>query len=243
METFVISLSRTPQRYRQFAQANAAHANVIRVDAEDGRQHPIEDLQASRIVSGELMFTPGAIGNALSHRKLWQHAIERNESITVCEDDALLHDDFQSESQRLLSSLHGAWDLVMWGWNFDAILLANAQTPLSAFLIQCNQDEMRGNKMSYLRRPVQPTLLRLRGAFGTVCYSISAQGARKFMKMCFPLKQSTLSFPEINFYMPVGALDAVMCMHYTDALAFVSFPPLAVTDNDHGASTVQTEFS
>jgi GR25 family glycosyltransferase involved in LPS biosynthesis len=239
MKTYVIALRRTPQRYDQFVRANAKHRNIERFDAVDGSVHTIEELQETGLVEGGLAYTPGAIGNALSHRQLWQIAIEKNVPITVCEDDACLHDDFFRESERIIEHLHGAWDVILWGWNFDSVFLANPEPNLSVFFMQFNQTELRANKSEYLKNKVQVIPLRLRGAFGTVCYSISPQGAQKFHDCCFPLQKRVLTIPEINFNMHCGALDALMCCHYRQMRSYACFPPLAVTDNDQSTSTVQ----
>ena len=241
MKTFVLSLERTPERYKAFLESNRFHQTIELSPAVDGRGLILEDLQSSGLIDGYLPFSSGAIGNALSHRKLWEVAVSQNVPVTVCEDDANLHRHFSEVSEKILAQLDRNWDVVLWGWNFDSIFLANPYPNLSTILMQFNQNEMRANKSVYLNAPVAPTLLRLCAVFGSVCYSISPKGARKFLDYCFPLRQFTLSVPEINFNMHVGALDAVMCSFYRQALCFVCFPPLAVTDNDHAISTVQTQ--
>ncbi len=240
METFVISLPRTPERYEQFTRNNAKHTRIVRVDAVDGKTRSLNDLQEGGLVEGSPAYTPGAIGNALSHHQLWVYAAEKDVPVTICEDDAFLHDDFAAEQEKLLRRLGGDWDVVLWGWNFDSILLAAPDTSLSPFLMQFRQDEMRRNKISYLQAPIHPTLLRLRAAFGSMCYSISPAGAQRYLGYCFPLRPFEFSIPEINFRMNNVALDAMMCSFYRNSRSWVCFPPLAVTDNDHETSTVQS---
>ncbi len=239
METFVISLRRTPERYEQFAQNNARHRRIVRVDAVDGKMRSLDDLREGGLVAGPLAYTAGAIGNALSHHQLWVYAAEKGVPVTICEDDAFLHDDFATEQEKLLRRLGDDWDVVLWGWNFDSVLLAAPETNLSPFLMQFRQDEMRANKLGYLSAPAHPTLLRLQAAFGSMCYSISPAGAMAYLEYCFPLRPLTVAIPEINFQMSNVALDATMCSFYRKSRSWVCFPPLAVTDNDHSVSTVQ----
>ncbi len=239
MKTFVLSLQRTPERYQTFLESNEIHPSIELSPAVDGRVLDLAELQNEGLVDGNLRFSKGALGNALSHRKLWELAVAENVPITICEDDAQLHRKFSETSAIMLARMDPKWDIVLWGWNFDSVLLANPYPNLSTVLMQFNQNEMRANKLQYLQSHLDPTLLRLCTAFGSVCYSISPDGARKFLEYCFPLRQFTLSVPELSFNMEVGALDAVMCSFYRQALCFVCFPPLAVTDNDHSISTVQ----
>lgn len=239
-KTFVISLARTPERYEEFGGNNATHKTIERFDAIDGNAYSLRDLERDSVVAPPLEYSRGALGNALSHRRLWEYAIENQVPVTICEDDAYLHDSFFFESERLLLGLERNWDLVYWGWNFDSVLLADIEPRLSSCLMHFDQDALRRNKYSYLHIAVQPSLMRLRAAFGSMCYSISPAGAKKFLEFCFPLRQAVVEIPELNFTMANVALDAMMCNCFRQTSSWACFPPLAVTDNDHATSTVQT---
>jgi hypothetical protein len=102
------------------------------------------------------------------------------------------------------------------------------------------QDPMRANKHEYLRTPISVSTLRLRNAFGSVCYSISPGGARKFLDYCFPLREFTLEIRETNFKLPNVALDVMMCSYFRQTSSWACFPPLALTDNDQSASSVRS---
>jgi GR25 family glycosyltransferase involved in LPS biosynthesis len=240
MKTFVISLERTPERLEEFVKSNPRHKFIQAVPAADGRLIDVAELRDTGLVEGELPYTAGAVGNALSHRELWVYAAEKGVPVTICEDDAVLHEDFEQETQRLLKLAPRDWDVVLWGWNFDSILLADTMPSLSPCYMRFDQAAMRQNKGQYLRSRIQPGLLRLYAAFGSVCYSISPGGAMRYLEYCFPLRDRILSVPEIGFHLRTGALDAIMCACYRESNSLVCFPPLAVTDNDHATSTVQT---
>jgi len=240
MKWYVISLDRTPERYSTFRRANSAHGYIERFPAVDGRHLNLAELGRQGLADMTLTYTKGAIGNALTHRALWQRAVEDNEAITVFEDDAYLHDQFASASERLLSQLPPNWDIVLWGWNFDSGLIAAPEPRLAVCLMRFNQAEMREHKSGYLRGKPHSVLLRLHACFGTVSYSISPSGARKFLQRCFPLHQFVLSIPDFGINLQSGGLDAELCRHYQSTESRVCFPPLVVTDNDSGNSTVQT---
>jgi glycosyl transferase, family 25 len=80
----------------------------------------------------------------------------------------------------------------------------------------------------------------MKAAFGTMCYSISPAGASKFLDLCFPLRQLTVEIPELGFKVDNVGLDAVMCQQFRETSSWACFPPLALSDNDHSISTVQT---
>jgi len=243
MQTFVISLKRTPERHEQFVHNNSGIPGIVRVDAVDGNTLSLDQLKKQNLIDGELEYTKGAIGNALSHKQLWERCIAEKAAITICEDDAYLHHDFTAATERQLQLLGGDWDIVLWGWNFNTVFLARPEPNLSHCHIIFNQSEMRANKSAYLKAEHHPTMLRLQAALGTVCYSISPRGAKRLLEYCFPLTQFALLVPEVKFNLVISALDAVMCSQYRDIRAWACFPPLAVTDNDEASSTVQTDRS
>src|SRR5439155_5872874 len=113
--------------------------------------------------------------------------ISRKAAITVCEDDAIFHRNFLEHAPRLISSVEPEWDLVMWGWNFDSILLFDLVPGVSPCLANFNQDQLRSAIATYQDQRISPTLFRLLRAFGTVCYSISPRGAQILMERTLPL--------------------------------------------------------
>lgn len=91
----VISLARATERRRAITQ-QMSHLGLDYefFDAVDGVVgHPLFSLydpQAVTAIGGKPM-THGQLGCFASHYILWQHSVERNESIIVLEDDACLH--------------------------------------------------------------------------------------------------------------------------------------------------------
>lgn len=102
MRIFLINLDRTPERLADFRRVNSHLKDVSRFSAVDGRTIDRKKLVERGIFTEGVSYTDGAIGNALSHLRLWKQAIELGEPITVTEDDAIFH--FQFESWRLVSS-------------------------------------------------------------------------------------------------------------------------------------------
>jgi hypothetical protein len=91
------------------------------------------------------------------------------------------------------------------------------------------------------RRVVETTLFRNLRSLGTVCYSISPRGARRLFEVCTPLRPLDTFHPGINRVLPNSGIDNVMAHAAPFMDAFVSVPPLVLTENDRGASTVQDD--
>lgn len=235
----VISLARTPQRLAGFAQAHPRLPYQV-FPAVEGREQAADALRAQGLFDGSVDYVPGAVGCALSHLRLWERAIETGQPVTVCEDDARLHADFVPLATRLIESLGPDWDFVLWGWNFDAMLLCRLIPGLSACDLRFSQPDMRRNGPHYLASPVDPRPYRLMRAFGIPAYTLSAQGARKFRQHVLPVRRMDVHFPGINRTLPNTGIDIMMNALYPSAQAHVCFPPLALTDNEHAISTIQT---
>src|SRR5215217_5815365 len=120
----LINLDPAADRLRAFSETNAHLREVARFPAVDGSGVDVPALvRSGKIKPGILdTYTAGRIGAALSHLALWDKAINTGEALTVCEDDAILHPDYEAHAGRLLNQLPPDWDIILWGWNFNASL-------------------------------------------------------------------------------------------------------------------------
>lgn len=241
MDTYVINLDRSTERLQEFLRNNAHLPDIQRFSAVDGGTVNRRQLVESNVISNDLPYTSGAIGNALSHISLWKVAVERDAATTVCEDDAVLHDSFSDLLPRLMASVPRDWDLLMWGWNFDSVLMFDLMPGVSSCLAAFDQDQLRSAVRTYQTQPLFPQLFRLIRSFGVICYTVSPAGAKKLLERCLPVRAMTISVPGVNARLPNYGIDIMMSSVYPDLNAYVGFPPLAVTRNEHASSTVQRQ--
>jgi glycosyl transferase, family 25 len=237
MRTFIISLERTPERLERFHAINAGDPGFEYFAAVDGSTLSLEAVVAQGLFDPTVRYTKGAIGNALSHISLWKDVRDSGQAATICEDDAILHANFQARSAELLQGLDH-WDIVLWGWNFNSVLSAGLLPGLTDCTVVFNQDELRKNAIEWRQSVVEPRLFRLYRAFGTMCYSISPRGAQRLLSYMIPVRETQVYFPLLNAVVTNSTLDVMLNGVYPNLDAFVSFPPLAVTYNDHSTSTV-----
>lgn len=235
----VISLERSQERRKSFLAANA-HLDFQIFPAVDGSRLPQTVLQDRELFIPPLPFpTLGAYGVALSHLRLWERAIDTGSALTVAEDDAVFRQDFASASEEILRLLPQDWDFVLWGWNFDSILSLMGLPDVSPSVMVFNQDALRANLARYKSQTTRAYPLRLDKCFGIPAYSISPKGARRFKEHCFPLRNFSLVFPLLAHPMANTGIDIAMNQIYSSTQSFVSYPPLAVTENRHDISTIQ----
>jgi GR25 family glycosyltransferase involved in LPS biosynthesis len=234
---YVISLERTPQRWRAFEAANQGGPAYMRFDAVDGLKIDGGDLISGGMMSADLDYTPGAVGCALSHIAFWRACAVADGPVTVCEDDAILHPDFQTYAAAA-ADLQPDFDLILWGWNFNSVL-AGEVFEGAPFAMGFDEDRMRQSTAAFRSKPPTPTLLRLHRAFGTVCYTLSPKGAAKLLALCLPLAPQRVFFPLLNRESENTGIDIAMNAAYPQMAAYAAFPPLALTPNETALSTVE----
>lgn len=247
MRVHVISLDRTPERFSAFTTVNRHLTEVTRYSAVDGRHLDLAGLVARGIIANDVLttYSASALGCTLSHVGLWTVAIETGRTVTVAEDDAIFHRDFDGLAESAMRELPPDWDIVLWGFNFDGFLSFEMLPGVSYCLGQFDQQGMRAGVATFQRLALSPRLFRLRWAFGTVCYSISPKGARLFRSGLCPLRPMVSVIPEGGRASPGGTHfksvgpDNAMCSLYPRLNAFVSMPPLVVSKNEPTNSTVQ----
>jgi GR25 family glycosyltransferase involved in LPS biosynthesis len=234
----VISLPRSTERRRSFQEANPFLKYEFH-DAVDGRDLPCEIFEEQNYFTDSLSYSDGAVGCALSHLALWEEAMRTGAAVTVAEDDAIFRRDFHAMQEALLSQMHQEWDIIVWAWNFDSILSLNVMPHVSPAVAVFDQESLRASIPAFVKSSTVPTLFRLDKCFGTPAYTISPKGAGNFKRLCFPLNAFRVWFPLLNREIPNNGIDIAMNRYYAELTSFVSFPPLAVTKNDHSISTVQ----
>jgi glycosyl transferase family 25 len=238
----LINLDRSPERLSRFQTVNAHLTNVIRCPAVDGTAQDVETLIVNGTIdriSATTYYTPGAIGAALSHGALWTKAIEQQQSITICEDDAIFNIDYAQASRALIDRLPADWDFILWGWNFDANLLIDFIPGVSACLCNFDQASMLAGIEAFKQQDIVSHPLTLLRAFGIPCYSISPRGAQVLTSTCLPIRATEIYFPGIDRRIPNVGIDVVMNNAYPNMKAYVAFPPLVLTKNEREASTIQ----
>jgi GR25 family glycosyltransferase involved in LPS biosynthesis len=239
VEIVYINLASRPDRNDEFLRRNAGVADFRRTDAVVGATLRADDLIRGGAIAEPLTaFTPGALGNALSHKALWERCAAGDAVLTVAEDDAAFNRHFPAKAPRVLAELPPDWDVILWGWNFDSVLhvriLAGIKEAVAYF--DARPLGPRVAEFQAADYPVQP--LPLVNAFGIVSYSVSPTGARRLLTACFPLRNEAIPIPGLNRQLLNISLDATMNKHYRALRAFACFPPLVWTENDKSTSDV-----
>ncbi|QWE26840.1 glycosyltransferase family 25 protein [Polynucleobacter sp. AP-Ainpum-60-G11] len=234
----VINLKRSTSRKEQFIKNNP-NVNYSFHEGVDGSTLSKKFLAESGLFDGRLPYTKGAFGCALSHLSLWEEAINTNRAITVIEDDVILRADFEPEHNKMIDSIGGGWDIVLWGWNFDHVLSVNVMPDISPVIMIFNQQQLRNSVPNFYNSKSSSTLMSLDKCFGIPAYTISAQGAVKFKEQCFPLLPFEIEFPLMSYQMQNNGIDIAMNSLYPSLNAYACFPPLAITKNERNSSTIQ----
>ncbi|MBL9080867.1 MAG: glycosyltransferase family 25 protein [Planctomycetales bacterium] len=242
MDIHFLNLDRRTDRQEQFLRHNSSIGTLSRISATDGSQLDREQLVKDRVIEPDLAhFSPGAIGNAVSHYHFWQRCAAGTQPVTIAEDDAVFNYGFAPAADKVLQQLPAEWDIILWGFNFNSILHVGLFDGLNESVLHFSRSQLGDDQTAYQRRTIHPTPLRLVNAFGLVCYSISPGGARRLLERCFPLCNELVSVPGLKAEIHNMTLDTEMNRHFGSLEAFVCFPPLVWTENDRTQSDVCSE--
>ena len=234
MDIHFINLDRRKDRLLEFEARNGhLRLNFLRFPGIEGRGLARNLLVDRGIITADLAYSDGMLGCALSHFALWDLAIEQNRSLTVAEDDAIFNSGFDPAAASLLNSLPPDWHIVLWGWNFDSVLLFYMLPGVSPCLGVFNQDYLRAGIDAFQTLNLRPQPFRLINAFGTVGYSISPTGALALKQHCLPLRNKVVLVPGLKRAVVNSSIDITLNDAYARLNAYVSFPPLIITKNIH----------
>ena len=242
---YVISLARRTDRRARFLQWNAGKGLELRVfDAVDGRALRNEELVRQGVVADtSLAFTPGALGNALSHRRLWETCVALDRPIMVFEDDAFLPAEMPGWLDRIVAETTDGCDIFYAGYNRDARLSIGFSgqwcnltfvAPLVAFETLANREAGAIDNRARC-------IVDARQVWGTLAYAIAPRGARALLRHCFPLSDKTpLQIAGTDRVVTPPTLDAVInvALQHDLLRARTVFPPLVIgphNDSDVGS--------
>jgi len=234
----LINLDRTPDRLSEFVAHNQSAVNIRRFSAIDGKSVDRTWLVQEGILAPDNRYSDGAVGCVLSHLALWRQVIADDRIMTICEDDAILNHNFSSLSDTLMSFCEDKFDLIFWGWNFDGPLLYDVFPGGVKCAARFDHTELLGFVDIFKSARLYPSLHRLYETYGTLCYSISPQGARKLIARLFPLGAGSLFSASLNRYVQNIGFDNVMNGFHGELASLVAIPPLAISMHDILRSTV-----
>ncbi len=190
------------------------------------------------MITPDARYTPGAVGNAMSHMAQWSTAVATGTPVTILEDDAVLCGNFVEEATRLIGTLGPDWEFVQWGYNFDTVLSYDLLPGVTSCTALFNQAQMRSILPVFHRHEIRSSVYRIIRSLGMPAYSVSPRGAARFLAFCQPIRPLDIEFPLLGAR-PNFSIDFMMNGVYPAMAAYVAVPALAVTANDTSQSTVQ----
>jgi Flp pilus assembly protein TadD/GR25 family glycosyltransferase involved in LPS biosynthesis len=242
-----INLDRSKDRLAEFKATNAHLAEITRIPAIEEHRIDIHSLARQGLVDVGILRTypVGALCQALSHYALWNKAVETGRAVTIADDDAIFNLNFDASAADVIKILPPDWDLIVWGWNFDAVMIFDMLSGVSPCIAQFDQDKMRLNTRAFQELTVSPHAHRLLWSFGHTSYTVSPRGGQNLKNRCFPLRPMLVPLPEgaarrlVRPSFPNIGLDVTLNSAYPHLKAYVCIPPLVISTNEHSKSTIQ----
>ncbi len=236
----VISLPDATERLATFTKLNAHLPLVHLFPAVQGWRLDRDQLIDTGLITADNTYSAGALGCAMSHVSLWRHCVERNEPMTIVEDDAILRHDFIAKSEHILTRCMD-YHLLAWGWNTNWPALLQPGSGLPAFTLAEADDWAEPFAIDDFQTCTSaPSILGVHGLAGTPCYSITPAGAQALLRLSLPIGNATALYPgDRNRSWANGGIDVEMSRHYASLQAFACFPPMAHSPNDWNQSSIR----
>lgn len=235
----VITLERTPERFRQFCKWNPAQ-KIRRFWAADGTKIVRERYIRDGLITRANEYLPGALGAAASHVTLWRSCARGDEIFHIVEDDVVLRGDFWRTAKALLGTLPDDWDIVLWSHNLDWPVVAGPVLGGENMIIQYGAKDTVTKLDAFKTMTDAAVLLPLLSAAGIGSYSLSPRGAARLLSMCLPIGNTQARFAvEDQLGWNNTGIDVEMARHYAKLRAYIAVPPLAVTPNEFAKSTIR----
>jgi GR25 family glycosyltransferase involved in LPS biosynthesis len=223
----LLNLDHSTERLRSFRERNAHLGAVIRVSALDGRTLDREQLISAGYIREDLEYPAGTLGCAMSHVRLWEHAVFRGEGLTILEDDAVTAHRFREGAAQVLSLLPDDWDIVVWGYHLNPLFVWVDFGMTKVRLEGYGPATYVGwREFQATEGPFAP--IRLRHCFGTHGYSISGKGARTILASLLPLHGGFVTFGEAGVTMKNDGIDVALCALYPTLKAYICVPQLVI---------------
>lgn len=195
---FVISLERATDRQARLRERLAGlryelHLGVDKreLDPARTRAEGYDEAAARRASRRSRPMSSGEIGCALSHRQLYQAAVEQGwRRVLVFEDDVVPRREALAALPAVLGQLPQSWELLYLGWtNFERVTLRH-RAKQAAYLAMSAARLMKWTPRQVLRfhpSAYSPNLRRAGLHHCTHAYAFTQAGARKLLAAQTPL--------------------------------------------------------
>ena len=104
----LINLDRSPERLAEFRKINAhLSEDFTRLSAVDGKTLDLGVLQSAGLITSDILttYSTNELACAMSHIALWKRGLASGEIITIAEDDAIFHQEFQRHATEAIARL------------------------------------------------------------------------------------------------------------------------------------------
>ena len=242
LDKYVVTTQRFRDRHESFAAMNEHIINykwIYGPDAKDYVDSQSIHNEFPHYVDSNLPWRKSIICNALSHYSLIKECAEGNKIMTIMEDDAVLVEDFDQKAMNLINSLPDSdFDLIQWGWNWDVFVFIKDNTG-AATKIDWSGRYLREDPLEFKKSDSESNLEPLLHTFGSHCYSLTPQGARKLLNFIPVIQDIWVDNTELTgiAYRAI-TFDGVFNAFYPKLKSFISIAPLSFVTNDKSTSVL-----
>jgi hypothetical protein len=222
-------------RFTPFRQVNEGVIGIQEFPAINGGKASRHELAEAGILAADAPYDTAAIGTLLSHLSLWKMAVVEDRPLTICRDNAVFNNKFAATHDVLLGFCRDRFDIVYWGWNFNAALKYDLMACGIQSVLFCDQWSSSDLLARFKQIDIYPAIYKLHEIYGLVCYTVSPKGARKLIERVLPVKAASVVSASSRRPVPNIGIDVSMNGIHSQIDSLVCIPPLVAAPNDEPA--------
>lgn len=207
-KVFVINMKRSSDRL-QYMRNHLASRGIewSRFEAVDGNKLDNQEIKQEIGFLCQTFCTPGMIGCALSHKRIWEKVLEENlNNALIMEDDIIISNDYENILSQSMSELPCDWDVLLLGCG-GLCNNKNKSTDVSSFIFGLIQPYKNHKKLKLSEKQNQNSIHIFIPEFptGFYCYAVSKKGCEKLLNISNKIHyhidyQVATEFDKINIY-------------------------------------------
>ncbi|WP_438383774.1 glycosyltransferase [Asaia sp. BMEF1] len=228
MSLFVLSRP-GPEPLKKFKRRNLPSALVTFVDAFEAKAVDRLYMAENGLLDANALATDAQIADVFSHVIQWSQCAASGANRTIATDRSSIPENFEEESAALVARISTPWDLIVWGVDYNGLLIVKMPHQLGDCVIKYDDHPSAGASRPLEAVEFPATLMPLSAMEGISAYTVSPAGASKLLGS-LPIREyvyrNKCASREVKGF-DIGVLFSMLIENKIIS-SYVSFPPLIV---------------
>ena len=235
-----LNLDRRPDRRAIFEEACPTGCEPVKLPTPDHRHYSWDDSAGSICdLTKNPYYSPCTAAHHYSSMLAWQACSEGDEPYHLFEDDAVLHESFESYATILMEEAPAGWDLILWGSTLKCVTVLQLWDGGPWIHQRCQDLPTPLNRHFFRTHSAVPNICRVAAAWNTFAYTVSPAGAAKLLQLAWPIKMENGLVPGHEGLFAIYGTDAKIAAILGAMNSYIAWPPIAFHPLDKDDSNME----